>query len=106
MNKPKLLYRAEGLLDARSIQLLLELFQIQSQVNQESAGVVYGFTLGDLGSANIYVDETDFDEADKIITLLEEGKLEVPDNISDSGDESQNDSDDLSDFNEATEIDD
>lgn len=104
MNKPKLLYRAEGLLDARSIQLLLESFQIPSQVNQESAGVVYGFTLGDLGSANIYVDETDFDEAEKIITLLEEGKLEMPENSID--DELQNESDDLSDFDEFAENDD
>jgi len=106
MNKPKLLYRAEGLLDARSIQLLLESFQIPSQVNQESAGVVFGFTLGDLGSANIYVDESDFEEADKIIALLEEGKLEVPDNLNDSGDKTKNESDDVSDFNEASEIDD
>ena len=106
MNKPKLLYRAEGLLDARSIQLLLELFQIPSQVNQESAGVVFGFTLGDLGSANIYVDELDFEEADKIIALLEEGKLEVPDNLNDNVDQSENGSDDVSDFSEGSENDD
>ena len=106
MNKPKLLYRAEGLLDARSIQLLLESFQIPSQVNQESAGVVFGFTLGDLGSANIYVDESDFEEADKIIALLEEGKLEVPDNLNDNVDQSENGSDDVSDFSEGSENDD
>lgn len=103
MNKPKLLYRAVGLLDAKSIQLLLESFHITSQVNQESAGVVFGFTLGDLGSANIYVDETDYEEADKIIALLEEGKLEIPENTSYDG--QQNESDDLSDINEFNEND-
>lgn len=104
MNKPKLLYRAGGLLDARSIQLLLESFQIPSQVNQESAGVVYGFTLGDLGSANIYVDEADFEEADKIISLLEEGKLEISDNS--NAEELQGELDDLNDADEFIENDD
>ncbi len=80
MNQPKLLYQAVGMLDAKSIQLLLESFQIKSRVIQESAGVVYGFNLGTLGSANIYVDETDFAEADKIITLMVNGELEIPDN--------------------------
>ena len=103
MNKPKLLYRAEGLLDARSIQLLLESFQIPSQVNQESAGIVYGFTLGDLGSANIYVDEADFEEADKIITLLEEGKLEISDNS--NLNEFQDEFDEMGDEDESIEND-
>ena len=103
MNKPKLLYRAEGLLDAKSIQLLLESFQIPSQVNQESAGIVYGFTLGDLGSANIYVDEADFEEADKIITLLEEGKLEISDNS--NLNELQDEFDEMGDEDESIEND-
>lgn len=88
MNQPKLLYRAIGMLDAKSIQLLLESFQISSRIIQESAGVALGINLGNLGSANIYVDESDFVEADKIITLMESGELELPDNF--EPDESSN----------------
>ncbi|PKN85629.1 MAG: hypothetical protein CVU46_10380 [Chloroflexi bacterium HGW-Chloroflexi-8] len=78
MNDYQLLYRAYGLLDAKSIQLLLESFEIKSEIIQESTGVTYGLTLGKLGSANIYVKKSQFEEAEKIIALLEAGKLELP----------------------------
>lgn len=78
MNEYQLLYRAYGILDAKSIQLLLESFEIKSEIIQESTGVTYGLTLGNLGSANIYVQKSQFEEAEKIITLLEAGDLELP----------------------------
>lgn len=78
MPEYKLLYRAYGNLDASSIQLLLKSFQIPSQIIQESVGVTYGLSLGNLGSANIYVKEENFKEASEIIELLEAGKLELP----------------------------
>jgi len=78
MDEYRLLYRAYGLLDAKSIQLLLESFGIQSETIQESAGVAIGFNIGKLGSANIYVRQSNFDEAEKIIGLLESGQLEIP----------------------------
>jgi hypothetical protein len=78
MDEYCLLYRAYGLLDAKSIQILLESFGIQSETIQESAGVAYGFNIGKLGSANIYVRKSNFDEAEKIICLLESGQLELP----------------------------
>jgi hypothetical protein len=78
MKEYKLLYRCYGLLDAKSIQLLLQSFNIKSNAYQESAGVALGLTVGGLGSANIYVKNEDFDNAMKVITMLENGQLEMP----------------------------
>jgi hypothetical protein len=78
MKEYKLLYRCYGLLDAKSIQLLLESFNIKSKAYQESAGVALGLTVGGLGSANIYVKNEDFENAMKVITMMENGQLEMP----------------------------
>jgi hypothetical protein len=78
MKEYKLLYRCYGLLDAKSIQLLLQSFNIKSKAYQQSAGVALGLTDGGLGSANIYVKNEDFDNAMKVITMLENGQLEMP----------------------------
>lgn len=67
------------MLDAKSIQILLESFNIESKAYQESAGVALGLTVGGLGSANIYVKNEDFDDAQRIISLMENGELELPD---------------------------
>ena len=84
MKKYKLLYRCYGMLDAKSIQLLLQSFNIESKAYQESAGVALGLTVGGLGSANIYVKNEDFDDAQRIISLMENGELELPDIDEDS----------------------
>ncbi len=86
MKKYKLLYRCYGMLDAKSIQLLLQSFNIESKAYQESAGVALGLTVGGLGSANIYVKNEDFDDAQRIISLMENGELELPDIDEDSVD--------------------
>lgn len=78
MKEYKLLYRCYGLLDAKSIQILLESFNINSKAYQESAGVALGLTVGGLGSANIYVKNEDFENAMKVITMMENGQLEMP----------------------------
>ncbi len=78
MKEYKLLYRCYGLLDAKSIQILLESFNINSKAYQESAGVALGLTVGGLGSANIYVKNDDFENAMKVITMMENGQLEMP----------------------------
>ena len=78
MKEYKLLYRCYGLLDAKSIQLLLESFNIKSKAYQESAGVALGLTVGGLGSANIYVKNEDYENAMKVITMMENGQLEMP----------------------------
>jgi hypothetical protein len=79
MKKYKLIYKCYGMLDAKSIQILLESFNIKSKAYQESAGVALGLTVGGLGAANVYVKNEDFEDAQKIISLLENGKLEMPD---------------------------
>lgn len=79
MSDYKLLYKSYGMLDAKSIQILLESFNIPSKAYQESAGVALGLTIGGLGSANIYVKDDDFEAAQKIISLMEKGDLQVPD---------------------------
>ena len=78
MKEYKLLYKCYGMLDAKSIQILLESFNIPSQAYQESAGVALGLTVGGLGSANIYVKNEDFESAQKIISLMENGELVMP----------------------------
>lgn len=78
MKEYKLLYRCYGLLDAKSIQILLESFNIKSKAYQESAGVALGLTVGGLGSANIYVKNEDYENALKVITMMENGQLEMP----------------------------
>ncbi len=79
MKDAQLIYRVPGMLAAQSIQILLELFQIQSQAIQESAGIAYGLTAGGLGGANIYVSKEDEEEALKIIELMESGALKIED---------------------------
>jgi hypothetical protein len=93
MKKYKLLYRCYGLLDAKSIQILLESFNIKSRAYQESAGVALGLTVGGLGSANIYVKNEDFENAQKIITLMENGELEVSEIDSENQSSIENDDD-------------
>ncbi len=78
MSEYKLVYRAYGLLDATSIELLLKSFEIPAEIIQESLGVTYGLTLGKLGSANVYVPEENLAEASRILEMMESGELEVP----------------------------
>src|SRR5690606_25199211 len=78
MKEYKLLYRCYGLLDAKSIQILLESFNIKSKAYQESAGVALGLTVGGLGSANSYVKNEDFEYGMKVITMMENGQVEMP----------------------------
>jgi hypothetical protein len=105
MSEYRLLYRAYGLLDAKSIQLLLESFQVKSEIIQESAGVAMGFQVGKLGSGNVYVREEQFEEAEKIIALLESGQLELPVSDDEAGStENSSDETDLEDNDEDEEV--
>ncbi|OJX41427.1 MAG: hypothetical protein BGO78_01465 [Chloroflexi bacterium 44-23] len=91
MSEYKLVYSAYGLLDATSIKLLLESFEIPAEIMQESVGRTYGLTAGKMGSANIYVPEEDLPEARRILDLMESGALELPG--SDESTEANNDPD-------------
>ena len=100
MKEYKLLYKCYGMLDAKSIQILLESFNIPSQAYQESAGVALGLTVGGLGSANIYVKNEDFESAQRIISLMENGELVMPEVDMDEEEEDVLSDDDLIDFDQ------
>ena len=74
--RDEVVYVAEGMLEAESVKILLESFGITAFVNQESAGIAYGFTVGALGEVDIIVPLAQVEEAKKIIAAMESGKLE------------------------------
>jgi hypothetical protein len=76
-------YVANGKLEAESVKILLESFGIPAFVNQESAGSTYGLTVGPLGEVDVFVEDSNIEEAKKIITAMKEGKLEVKDDLTD-----------------------
>jgi hypothetical protein len=62
-------YEAQGYLAAEMVRLYLESAGLEAQVLQESAGLVYGLTVGPLGLAKILVPIAQKEEA---ILLLEQ----------------------------------
>ncbi|GEM_PF-1660438 len=94
------IYTAYGMLDAETIRLFLQSYEIESVVYQESAGIVYGFTQGELGAAHIYVHEKDSERASKLIEQMLNDQansmnnpidLSSNDFLEDSSEESSND---------------
>jgi len=69
-------YSANGQLEADMIRLMLEASGLHVITNQESAGAVYGLTVGPLGEVRILVPETEVEEANMLLKAMEEGKLE------------------------------
>lgn len=76
-------YTAEGHLAGEMVKLLLESFNIQAVLVQESAGATYGLTVGTLGESIILVPEEQAGDAIEILRSMEEGKLEQPDKNAD-----------------------
>ena len=72
-------YVAHGMLEAESVKIMLESFGIPAFTNQESAGAVYGLTVGPLGEVDVFVPMDRLVEAKKIIQEMNDGKLELPD---------------------------
>ena len=72
-----LVWIAHGMLDAEMIRALLESFNIQAQLFQESAGIVYGINFGPLGEVKIYVAEHQAIQAKEVLDAYQEGKLEA-----------------------------
>ena len=75
-------YVANGQLNAEMIKLFLGSLGIQSRILQESAGVVYGFTLGPMGAAEIRVTSDDSEQAREILKAMEAGLFSLPDDNS------------------------
>jgi len=70
-------YVTQGRLSAEMVRLLLESINIQAILSQESVGITYGLTVGDLGEVEILVPYSQVDAANEILRAMEEGKLEA-----------------------------
>lgn len=76
--RDEVVFVAYGKLEAESVRILLESFGIPAFVNQESAGTVYGLTVGPLGEVEVLVPTKYIPEAKKIINAMKSGELETP----------------------------
>lgn len=70
---------ANGMLEAESVRILLESFGIPAFTNQESAGTVYGLTVGPLGEVEVIVPADYITEAKNIVNEMRAGHLEIKD---------------------------
>lgn len=77
--REEVVYVANGMIEAESVKILLESFGITAYTNQESAGIVYGLTVGPLGEVEIVVPKEQIQDAKKVIEDMKSGKLEMPD---------------------------
>ena len=74
--RDEVVYVANGMLEAESVKILLESFNIPAFINQESAGTVYGLTVGPMGVVEVIVPEQYREDAKKIISEMNAGRLE------------------------------
>jgi hypothetical protein len=79
---------ANGRLEADSVKILLESFGIPAFTNQQSAGMTYGLTVGPLGEVDVMVPDNYLIQAKKVISDMENGLLQLPDNPGQSDDNS------------------
>lgn len=76
--RDEVVYVANGKLEGDSVRILLESFGIPAFVNQESAGAVYGLSVGPLGEVEVVVPMQYIADAKKIIEAMRAGDLELP----------------------------
>ena len=81
LNKFVHVYTAYGQLSGEMIRLLLNSVNIPAVLSQESAGLVYGLTIGSLGEVKVLVPEEMVEEAKKILQDMQDGKLETEVNL-------------------------
>lgn len=84
----EVVYVASGAIEAESVKILLESFGLKAFVNQESAGRTYGLTVGPLGEVEVLVPTDQVEEALKIISDMNSGRLEEPSDTLDSPEDS------------------
>ena len=75
--RKEVVYVANGMLEAESVRIMLESFGITAYINQESAGTVYGLTVGPLSEVQVLVPYGKITEARKIIEDMQAGRLET-----------------------------
>lgn len=83
MEKYEIVYVANGQLEANMVKIMLEAHGFSPIIRGESAGVVYGLTVGTLGEVKIFVPGSQLDQALELIQKMEKGELE------DSSDDSE-----------------
>lgn len=68
-------YAANGQLDAEMIRLFLQSNGIPAEVLGESVGTIYGLTITPLGEVKIMVPHELADEARRLLSDMESGKI-------------------------------
>jgi hypothetical protein len=71
-------YSANGHLEADMIRLMLEAAGLHVLTRGESAGAVYGLTVGPLGEVRVLVLESEAQAANDLLDAMDAGKLENP----------------------------
>ena len=66
-------YSAHGRLDAETIKAFLEAQGIPAYFDQDTLGLIYSFTVGDLGSVGIKVSPEDAEKAKALLAAMDEG---------------------------------
>ncbi|HEY4693908.1 MAG TPA: DUF2007 domain-containing protein, partial [Bellilinea sp.] len=66
-------YSANGQLEADMIRLMLEAAGLHVLTRGESAGAVYGLTVGPLGEVRVLVQESDAQVANELLDAMDEG---------------------------------
>ncbi len=69
-------YSAHGRLDAETIKAFLEAQGIPVYIDQDTLGLIHGFTVGDLGSVGISVPPKDAERAKELLAAMDEGDFE------------------------------
>jgi len=69
-------FTAYGQLEADMVRLMLEAAGITVIQRRESAGTVYGLTVGPLGEVHLYVPTSQFEDAQQLIQAMQAGDLE------------------------------
>ncbi len=88
-------YTAAGRMEANIVKGMLEAAGIPVELSQESAGTVYGLTVGPLGWVDVLVTEQHAQEAQALIEAMGQGELEneIPNPTGQTPNEEQDGSD-------------
>lgn len=88
MSNLVVVHATAGAMQAAIIKSLLESAGIPARLSQESAGSVYGFTVGAMGLVEILVPAGYVAQAEAVLAAYEHGELELDE--SEGGDENPN----------------
>jgi hypothetical protein len=72
-------YTSNGMLDAEMIRSFLETAGIPSLLSHESAGTIFGLTMGPLGEVQVMVPVDKYEEAKSMLDAMDQGKYSQTD---------------------------